>query len=126
MPVSAREEPDWHVEWRRKVLDEHAAEVADGEHDDGCEFRPNGHFVCNCSKRRREAEGYTEPPGELIHQYPLCPRCRDEVSHDGDGWYCEPCCAAWDTDGGSATFTDDYGDLTDSLAIHEAREGEGR
>ena len=109
----------WLDEWRRRVVAEHVGAVARGKHDDVCEWRSNGHLVCNCSKRRREAAGYTEPPGELIHQYPLCPRCGDEVNHDGDSFYCGPCCVAWDSSG-EAYFTDDMGDLTESVAHYDA------
>ena len=42
-------------------------------------------FICNCAARRRIAAGFTEPPGELILQYPICPRCNEEVSHNGGG-----------------------------------------
>lgn len=109
-----------HDAWHQRCIDGHAEDVAAGEHDTVCEWRPNGHFICNCSKRRREAAGYTEPPGELIHQYPLCPRCDDEVDHDGDGFYCAPCCVSWDSSG-EAHFTDDMGDLTESTARYDAR-----
>jgi hypothetical protein len=86
----------------------HYESVARGEHDDQCEWRP-GFYLCHCSKRRREAAGYTEPPGELIYQAPLCPRCYKETAHNGDGFACEPCRVTWDSDGVTATFTDDYG-----------------
>lgn len=86
--------------------------VARGEHDDQCEYlhRP-GFYLCHCSKRRREAAGHTEPPGELIHQYPICPRCYEEVGHDGDSLTCPRCCCYWTSHGVTATFYDDYGDL---------------
>jgi hypothetical protein len=90
----------------------HARQVGEGKHDDACEWRDNGHYLCNCSKRTREREGYTKPPGELIYQNPLCPRCYAEVEFDGDSWKCEPCRALWPTDGLSdAEFYDDYGPL---------------
>jgi hypothetical protein len=86
--------------------------VRRGEHDEQCEWRPR-HMLCNCSMRRRVAAGFTEPPGELIYRNPLCPRCRKEVSHDGDGWNCLKCCVYWSSNYPSdrGTFTDDYGDL---------------
>lgn len=96
---------------------EHAESVARGEHDDRCEYLAvPGFWLCHCSKRRREAAGHTEPPGELIFQQPICPRCDEEVYHGGDVWTCEPCCVTWQTNGTDATFYDDYGDLDADLA----------
>lgn len=115
---------DPHAEWRERVHRDHAAAVERGEHDAQCEWRPTGHYLCNCSKRRRERDGYTEPPGELIWQYPLCPRCQEEVGHDGDGYTCDPCCAWWPNAHGKAEFFDDHGDdLAANLAKWEARHG---
>lgn len=90
----------------------HKEAVARGEHDARCEYlhRP-GFRLCHCSKRRREAAGHIDPPGELIHQYPICPRCDQEVDHDGDSWTCPRCRCWWDRQGLTATFYDDYGDL---------------
>ena len=108
-------------DWNRMARDRHAAEVADGEHDDKCEWRPNGHFICNCSARHRIAAGYTEPPGELVHQYPLCPRCYKEVEHDGDCFACSRCCCYWPDPYGSAEFSDDFDDLSDSVAVYDRK-----
>jgi len=111
------------AEWRERITAKHLAAVDAGLHDDECEFRPSGHFLCHCSKRRRIADGYTEPPGELIHQYPLCPRCLSEVSHDGDSFYCVHCVCTWSSGSSeSAEFTDDYGDdLAQSVAQWDAK-----
>src|SRR5665647_162533 len=94
----------------------HAATVEAGEHDELCEWRDAGHFLCNCSKRRREAAGFTKAPS-LVHRYPLCDRCWEEVNHTGDSWECERCHVSWrlgrgDDDRGE--FTDDYGVLDTS------------
>jgi hypothetical protein len=94
-----------------RIEAEHAAEVERGEHDSACESRERSR-LCHCSKRRREAAGYTEPPGELIHQAPLCPRCYGEVNVDADGFDCSDCSVSWGRDGITAEFTDDYGDLS--------------
>jgi hypothetical protein len=102
-----------------RLVDRHAAQAAEGKHDERCEWRPDGFYICNCSARKRIASGYTEPPGELIHQYPVCPRCDEEVSHDGDSYVCSRCSVWWD-ESGDAHFNDDHGDLTESLAKHEA------
>lgn len=97
----------------QRIRDEHAAEVEQGLHDEVCEYRVDGFYICNCSMRKRVAEGYTEPPGELIYQNPLCPRCYTEVGHDGDSYVCVPCKASWSSSdhGHGATFTDDHGSL---------------
>lgn len=95
---------------------EHAGEVERGEHDSECESRPNCR-LCHCAKRRRVAAGFTEPPGELIHQAPLCPRCEDEVNVDADGFDCSKCSAWWDRAGMQAEFTDDYGDLSPAATL---------
>lgn len=98
-------------DWNEKSRARHEQQVIEGLHDDACEWRPNGHHLCHCSKRKREADGYTEPPGELIFNYPECPGCGNEVEGDGDGFNCYPCKATWSGNVGTATFTDDYGDL---------------
>ena len=112
--------------WTQRILNNHAAEVADGEHDEACEWRPNGHFICNCAARRRIAAGFTEPPGELIHQYPICPRCNEEVSHNGDEFECRSCNCFWPRTTGPAEFYDDHGDLSESVARYDrmAQDGE--
>lgn len=115
---------NWHNEWTARVLVKHADAVEAGEHDNECEWRPNGHFICNCRARKRIAAGFTEPPGELIHQYPICPRCDDEVHHNGDSFECPRCNCYWPSDGGPAVFNDDYGDLSEGVALYEAKERE--
>ena len=107
-------------EWFAKVKVRHDAEIAKGLHDADCEHRDNGHFLCHCSKRKREAGGYTEPPGELVWNHPECPRCGNEVDHNGDSFYCDPCKATWPNARGNAEFTDDYGEL-DMKAWDEAK-----
>lgn len=95
------------------LMERHAESVARGEHDAGCEYEPR-FYLCHCSKRRREAEGYTTPPGPLEYRAPDCPRCGREVDFDGDGYECRPCHAAWGTGfEAEAHFTDDHGDLSD-------------
>lgn len=98
--------------FHERAMESHQAEVERGEHDTQCEFvlRP---YLCHCSKRRREAAGYTTPPDALIWQQPICPRCDEEVSSDGDSFTCEQCCASWDKNGENAEFYDDYGDGLD-------------
>jgi hypothetical protein len=104
-----------------RAIESHTNAVARGEHDDRCEWRPGGFYICNCSKRRRTKAGYTTPPGELIEQMPVCPRCLNEVDHDSDCYVCYPCCVYWpDGTRSDAAFFDDHGDLTDDLAKWEA------
>jgi hypothetical protein len=102
-------------EWSKQLAVKHRAEVADGQHDERCEWHEAGHYLCHCSKRRREAEGFTEGPF-LVYQSPLCDRCWKSVDHDGDGWRCYACNVQWDTDGYEqrGEFTDDHGDLDES------------
>ncbi len=113
--------------YAEQMTTRHAAEVVDGKHDVQCEFgtyresanpwekgatRVTQVWMCHCSKRRREAEGYTEPPGPVVQQMPLCPRCHREVDWD-DGFRCDACCAYWSdtTPEAPAAFMDEYGDL---------------
>lgn len=99
--------------WAR-IEKHHAASVAAGEHDPACEWTP-GFYLCNCSKRRREANGITTVPREdLDFPPPSCPRCSGDLDHDGDGWLCLPCHLAWNSSGvgDTARFTDDHGDLS--------------
>lgn len=96
------------------------AAVDRGEHDDQCEYlKVKGFYLCNCSKRRREAAGFTEPPGDLEWVSPICPRCDEHVDHDGDSWTCPRCRVYWQQDGTGAEFYDDYGDLDADLAKYE-------
>lgn len=101
--MSAR---DFMAEWTAQSNARHAAQVAEGEHDDACEYRDNGHFLCNCRGRKRIAAGFTTPPGQLIHNYPTCPKCYGEVSHDGNGYVCDTCEVQWDSsdDGDEGSF----------------------
>lgn len=102
-----------HDRWAARCAREHAEAVARGEHDGKCEYlRTPGFHLCHCSKRRREAKGHATPPGELIFQPPICPRCDHEVDSDDDGgWICHRCCVYWDNHGTGAAFYDDYGDI---------------
>lgn len=93
-----------------RAMKAHAEEVAAGKHDDQCEYTSHP-YICHCSKRRRIAAGFTEPPGELIWEYPTCPRCNETVEGDGDGFTCPQCCCSWPLDGKKAEFYDDYGDV---------------
>src|SRR5699024_3455803 len=111
----------------KRAVKDHAAQVERGEHDAQCEWRPEGFYLCHCSKRAREAAGFTDPPGELIVELPACPRCWRTVEHDGDAFRCYPCCVSWaSTVGDDGAFTDDYGDdLADDLAKWEAKRASG-
>lgn len=109
--------------FRSRAIEGHALAVEHGKHDGQCEWRPNGFYICNCSVRIRTARGYTVPPGPLLHQNPLCPRCGDEVWHDGDSLTCNQCCVHWPDANGDAEFFDDHGDLTEDLAKWEAKHG---
>lgn len=101
---------------RLRSLERHAEQVAKGEHDGQCEWSEEENFwLCNCSKRRREAEGFTTPPTEdLYFPPPDCPKCDGELDFDGDGFRCYRCHLSWSSDGlgSSAQFTDDHGDLS--------------
>jgi hypothetical protein len=85
---------------------EHQAEVDAGKHDESCEYKP-GHWICDCSRRRRIDEGNTEPLGELIQHNPDCPRCYQEVEFDGDCFVCQTCCGVWSTDLTWSHFSDE-------------------
>lgn len=101
------------AEQRERVAANHAASVADGEHDEKCEFDVRGFYLCHCSKRRREAAGLTKPPTEdLYFPPPSCPNCHEALWHEDDSWGCAECALTWDSDGHgcSARFNDDYGD----------------
>lgn len=95
--------------FHEKAMQSYAESVARGEHDGQCEF-PAHPYICHCSKRRREAEGHTTPPGDLIWQPPICPRCYKDTIGDGSGYACGPCGTGWDEHGMNATFIDDFGD----------------
>lgn len=96
-----------YEEW---VRDYHAFEVRKGRHDDKCEWRYDGFFVCHCAKRQREASGLTEALEDIEFIAPHCPRCGAELYDLHDGWECQPCSTMWDRDGTNARFTDVYGD----------------
>lgn len=103
---------DLAAEWSERVARDHRASVERGEHDEQCEFDVKGFYLCHCSKRSREAEGFAEPPTDhLEFPPPFCPRCDEELVHE-EGWNCSKCSLSWDSDGrgGSAEFTDTYGD----------------
>lgn len=103
---------DIAAEWAERVARNHQASVERGEHDEQCEFDPGGFYLCHCSKRQREAAGFTEPPiDHLDFPPPDCPRCGEELIHE-EGWDCGKCSLSWDPDGAasSARFTDIYGD----------------
>lgn len=100
------------AEWHARVAADHWASVERGEHDEKCEFDVRGFYLCHCSKRRREASGFTKPPSDdLYFPPPDCPRCGEGLTNDGDGWICGECSLSWDSngDGRSAGFTDDFG-----------------
>lgn len=106
---------------------EHAESVARGEHDTRCEYLAEpGFYLCGCSKRAREARGFTTPPAlryppkrDRDWRNPVCLGCGIEVGHDGDGWNCSRCCCSWPSGPGpdqQGVFYDDYGDLDADLA----------
>lgn len=104
-----------HNEWIERIRRQHQASVERGEHDGECEYDVDeGFMLCNCSKRRREAAGFTEPPTEpLWFPPPDCTHCGKKLSHDGDCWCCHECSLTWSGHGqDGAEFTDDYGDLS--------------
>jgi hypothetical protein len=101
-------------EW---LVERHAREVSAGLHDDQCEWRASGFFLCHCAKRRREASGLVEPLEDLCFECPPCPNCGREVSCDGDSYRCDDCSTAWDLDGRNAHFFDVY---CDDLAAEAA------
>jgi hypothetical protein len=115
---------DATTQWQNKMIERYTQERNDGLHDYRCEWRARGFWLCNCSKRRRVAEGFTEPPkDDLYFPPPDCPHCDGTLGHDGDGWCCDDCSLSWDSDGSgdSARFTDDNDDLADSLAHWESQ-----
>lgn len=104
----------------QRIRKRHADEVDKGLHDTQCEWRETRFYICNCSPRRRMERGYIKPPGPLIFQDPLCPRCGEETNHDGDSFVCIDCICHWPDPYDNAVFSDDMGDLTKDLAHHEA------
>lgn len=101
----------WADEFNARCAAEYAEQVAAGRHDRECE-QGDGFWICNCSKRRRVAQGRVTPPGDLEFPPPDCPTCEREVWHDGDGWCCDRCALSWSSNGTGAEFTDDHGDLS--------------
>lgn len=110
--MASETKADWAAEWREKCAARYMESVERGEHDEECEYDPQGFYLCHCSKRRREAKGFTEPPTDnLEFPPPDCPRCYEGLHFD-EGWYCPACSLSWHSsgDGDSARFTDDHGD----------------
>lgn len=105
--------PKTFEEWDAQLATSHAEQVANGLHDEACEWELK-FYICHCRKRRREATGLVTPPtDELEFPPPNCTHCYRELWHDGDVWQCDQCHLSWDSSGqGGATFTDDYGDLS--------------
>lgn len=121
--MSAPDKSDAMAEWEARCTAQHADEVVRGLHDDECEYgrrlKRSILMLCNCSKRKRERDGFTTPPDEdLYFPPPMCSRCDGGLDHDGDQWCCYACCLSWDSDGRGSTcrFTDDFGDLVGSEA----------
>ena len=107
------ERGDFAEEWTERVAVHYLAAVERGEHDEQCEFDVGGFYLCHCSKRRREVEGFTEPPtDDLYFPPPDCPHCDEGLYHDGNGWACDNCSLSWESNGSgsSARFIDSYGD----------------
>lgn len=98
--------------WNARHFDNYAKQHAAGQHDTECEQRERS-SLCHCSKRRRVANGFTEPPkDDLYFPPPGCPHCAGELDYDGDLWSCVKCRLSWDRagDARSARFDDEYGD----------------
>lgn len=109
----AEAKKDFAAEWDERVEADYRASVERGEHDERCEYDVRGFYLCHCSKRRREASGFTEPPtDDLFFPPPDCTHCDKPLDHDGDGWSCYACSLSWDSNGSgeSARFTDTFGD----------------
>lgn len=119
------------AEFEARALAAHQAQVAGGLHDDQCEYggqlKSARLLLCHCSKRRREAKGFTTPPtDDLYFPPPRCSHCEGELDHDGDSWACYECALSWDSDGRgeSCCFTDEYGDFSGSVpASSEGEQG---
>ena len=97
--------------WKRKVIEHHLEQCALGEHDELCEWRIEGHFLCSCRMRTRVATGFTEPPADLDFFSPPCTHCGRETYHDGDSLTCGHCNVGWESDGTNARFLDDHGPI---------------
>lgn len=117
--------------WNQAIATRYAEAVERGDHDEQCEYDVRGFYLCHCSKRRREAAGYTEVPDEeLYFPPPSCPRCDDDLENDDGHWRCRDCRLIWDQYGRDAKFTDNHGDslVEDSARWKErldAKEKEG-
>lgn len=100
------------AKWAAGMRERYRAARALGLHGDECEQREN-FYLCNCSKRAREARGLTNAP-EISFRSPLCDGCDEQVYHDGDAWRCETCATTWSSDAGDGDqgeFYDDHGVL---------------
>jgi len=106
-----------------RIAARYAEQIARGEHDDACEYDVRGFYLCHCSKRKREAAGFTEPPSDdLYFPPPSCPHCDGDLDSDGDSWCCYSCRLQWTQHGTDAEFTDDHGDdLAEDSAAWKAR-----
>ena len=95
------------------MMERYLVERARGEHDDECEVIPQGFWLCACALRSRLAKGITTVPGPLAYVNPICPRCNEHVSYDGEGFVCEDCHVAWSSvdHNDPGEFNDDYGDV---------------
>lgn len=94
-------------DWNMRHFDRYCEQLAAGEHDHECEQRERS-GICHCQKRRRLAEGRTEPP-TLIYEAPTCNGCWKSASHDGDGWVCHRCGVDFDGYDEPGRWNDDYG-----------------
>jgi len=103
--------------WRERVITQHLAEA--DKHDDACEWRAGGFFLCNCAKRSRLASGLTTVP-DLVMQDPFCSHCGGDCPFDGESFTCHTCHASWERPEEPGQWTDDHGDLTADLAKWEA------
>lgn len=101
---------EYAARYQERAERQYREELLVGKHDEHCEWRP-GCYLCHCHKRKREAEGVTEPPALLFND-PTCMGCWQDVQHDGDGWTCRRCAVSWGNDPERGEFTDDYGNLS--------------
>lgn len=68
-----------------------------------------------------------DAPPELYHRAPDCSICGEEVSHDGDSYYCEHCNAYWPDPVGEGAWNNDDVEQCPSthqpMALNEFAEG---
>lgn len=128
--MNAQDEFEAYID---KLIDDHAGEVAACLHDDKCEWRDAGFFMCDCFNRRRIANNL---PVRLPDLDIRCPHCHSVIKLDIEsGYTCSKCRAWWHIDGTFRQLIDDpryfekwlvsdeYGSLTKALEIWEKNGG---